>query len=225
MPEDLAQMPWQDILKALETGVMKAQGAALSSEERSAVAHFLGKSTSDTSSETADSCPANQRPKPSSNSWNGWGVDDRNTRFQPAQPAGLDAPEVSKLDVKWAFGFPNGTTGFNQPTVVAGRVYVGSQDGTLYALDAQTGCVYWRFKTRARIRDAVVIGPGPRAYVGDHRSYFYALDANTGALIWERKVDDQPFTHITGAAKLHAGRLYIPISSSEENAAANPKYA
>jgi polyvinyl alcohol dehydrogenase (cytochrome) len=61
--------------------------------------------------------------------------------------------------------------------------------------------------------------------VGDLRSNFYALDANTGKLIWERKVDDQPFTRITGTAKLHEGRLYVPVASQEENAAANVNYA
>jgi polyvinyl alcohol dehydrogenase (cytochrome) len=224
MPEDLAQMPWQNILAALETGVMKAQGASLTPAERSAVARFLGKSSSDASSESTGSCPANQSPTPSRNSWNGWGVDNQNTRFQPAEAAGLNAAEVSNLHLKWAFGSPNGTAAFSQPTVVEGRVFAADQNGVVYALDAKTGCVYWRFRAKGRVRGAVVIGPGRRAYFGDLQSNFYALDANKGALLWGRKVDDQPFTRITAAAKLHEGRLYVPIASSEENAAANPKY-
>jgi mono/diheme cytochrome c family protein len=43
--DDLAQMRWQDILKALETGAMRAQGSGLTPAERSTVAHFLGKDT------------------------------------------------------------------------------------------------------------------------------------------------------------------------------------
>jgi polyvinyl alcohol dehydrogenase (cytochrome) len=104
-------------------------------------------------------------------------------------------------------------------------VYVGSNDGTVYALDAQTGCIYWMYQAKAMVRDAVVIGPGPRAYVGDLQSNFYALDANTGKLIWEKKLDNQAFTRITGTAKLHDGTLFVPIASQEENAGANPYYS
>jgi polyvinyl alcohol dehydrogenase (cytochrome) len=43
LPEALATRPWEDILKALETGVMRAQGAQLTPEERRAVARYLGK--------------------------------------------------------------------------------------------------------------------------------------------------------------------------------------
>jgi polyvinyl alcohol dehydrogenase (cytochrome) len=224
--DDLAQMRWQDILKALETGAMRAQGSGLTPAERSTVAHFLGKDTG--AIEMTGFCPANQKPVASQAAWNGWGVDNQNTRFQPAPAAGLDAAKVGSLKLKWAFGSPNGTTGFSQPTVVDGRVYVGAQDGTVYALDAHTGCIYWRYKAKARIRNAIVIGPspqGPRAYLGDHESNFYALNADTGALLWSRQVDDQPYTQITGSAKLVNGRLYVPISSAEENAAANPTYA
>jgi polyvinyl alcohol dehydrogenase (cytochrome) len=75
------------------------------------------------------------------------------------------------------------------------------------------------------VRDAAVIGPGHRAYIGDLESNFYALDTNTGKLIWQKKLDDQAFTRITGTAKLYNGRLYVPISSQEENAGANPFYS
>ena len=224
MPEDLAQMPWQFILQALETGVMKPQGSALTADQRSEVAHFLGKNVMEATSEMTGLCPAGQKPQTTGHSWNGWGVDDRNTRFQPVEAARLDAAQVPKLKVKWAFGVPNGTFGLSQPTVVDGRVYASSQEGTLYALDARNGCTYWKFQAKARIRDAVVVGPDQQVYFGDHLSNFYALDSQTGSVIWQRRVDDQPATHITGAAKFHDGHLYIPISSSEENSAADPTY-
>ena len=43
-------------------------------------------------------------------SWNGWGNDNSNTRFQPAAQARLTAADVPKLKLKWAFGFPTGET-------------------------------------------------------------------------------------------------------------------
>ena len=224
LPEALNNLPWQAILKALETGSMKAMGAPLSAADKIAVARYLGKAGPAVLPEMKGFCAPDAKPKAGA-SWNGWGVDDKNSRFQPAKAAGLTVEQVPKLQLKWAFGFPDTVTAYSQPTVVGGRVYTGSNDGTVYALDAQSGCLYWMFQAKAMVRDAVVIGPGPRAYFGDLESNFYALDANTGKLVWQKKLDNQPFTRITGTAKLHAGRLYVPITSQEENAGANPQYS
>jgi polyvinyl alcohol dehydrogenase (cytochrome) len=225
LAEALATRSWEQILAALETGSMRAQGVELTPEERRAVARYLGKAGPTVLPPMTGHCPANSKPKSSSRSWNGWSPDDRNTRFQSAKGAGLTAEQVPSLKVKWAFGFPDTITAYGQPTVVNGRVYIGSNDGTVYALDAQTGCLYWTYQAKALVRDAVIIGPGPRAYFGDLESKFYALDANTGRLLWQRKLDDQPFTRITGTAKLYKGRLYVPIASQEENAGAIPSYS
>src|SRR6266567_1208173 len=225
LPEALGQLPWQAILKALETGSMKAIGAPLSAADKIAVARYLGKAGPAVLPEMKGFCTPGAQPKAAGSSWNGWGVDEKNTRYQPAKAAGLTAAQVPQLRLKWAFGFPNTTTAYSQPTVVDGRVYTGSNDGTVYALDAQSGCLYWMYQAKAMVRDAVVIGPGPRAYFGDLESNFYALDANTGKMVWQKKLDNQPFTRITGTAKLHDGRLYVPITSQEENAGANPQYS
>ena len=218
----MATMPWEDILRALDSGVMKAQGASLAADERKALARYLGRVDSSVPAPMGGHCPAGSMPVPGS-SWNGWGADDFNTRFQPAA-AHIDAGSVGRLRLKWAFGFPNGATAFGQPTVVDGRLYTGSNDGTVYALDARSGCIYWMFQAQTLVRAAVVIGPGPRAYVGDLDSNFYALNADTGSLLWQKKLDSQPFTRITGAPKLHDGRLYVPIASQEENAGSQPQY-
>lgn len=225
MPEALANLSWQDIVKTLETGSMRAIGAQLNAADKMAVARYLGKAGPPVLPEMKGFCPAGAKPAGGGSSWNGWGVDDRNTRFQPAKAAGLTAGQVPKLQLKWAFGFPNAVTAYSQPTVAGGRVYTGSNDGTVYALDAQSGCLYWMYQAKAMVRDAVVIGPGPRAYFGDLESNFYALDANTGNVVWQKKLDNQPFTRVTGTAKLHDGRLYVPIASQEENAGANPQYS
>src|SRR5580704_6281184 len=165
------------------------------------------------------------KPKAGSSSWNGWSTDNQNTRFQSAKAAGLTAEQVPQLQLKWAFGFPDTVTAYGQPTVVGGRVFTGSNDGTVYALDARSGCLYWTYQAKAMVRNAVVVGPGARAYFGDLESNVYAVDANTGTLIWQKKVDRQPYTRITGTMKLYDGRLYVPIASQEENAGAVPSYS
>ncbi len=72
--------------------------------------------------------------------WNGWGVDPAtNARFQPASAAGLSAAQVPSLKLKWAFGLPLAEEAHSQPTIVGGRVFLGSDAGTVYSLDAATG--------------------------------------------------------------------------------------
>jgi polyvinyl alcohol dehydrogenase (cytochrome) len=164
--------------------------------------------------------------------WNGWSPTAANTRFQPADQAGLTAAQVPNLKLKWAFGFPDTLSAYGQPTVAAGRVFVGTQNGTVYSLDAKTGCTYWTFKTQSPIRAATTIGArrtgaGERAYAvyaADQSAHVYALDAQTGDLLWAHKVDDNAGARVTGAPTLYQDRLYVPVASSEEGTARNPAY-
>ena len=165
--------------------------------------------------------------------WIGWGGSVTNTRFQPADQAGLTAAQVPNLKLKWAFGFPDTISAYAQPTIASGRVFVGSQNGTVYSLDAKTGCTHWTFKTQSAIRAATTIGPRETAagereqtlYVADQSAHVYAIDARTGDLLWAHKVDDGPGARVTGAPTLYQDRLYVPVASSEEADARNPAYS
>jgi polyvinyl alcohol dehydrogenase (cytochrome) len=157
-------------------------------------------------------------------SWNGWGNDPTtNARFQPAKAAGLTANQVPQLKLKWAFGFPGVDQTNGQPTIVGGRVFIGVDTGAVYSLDATTGCVYWSFQADASVRTAISVGPvkGHGAAkqgisFGDVRANVYMLDAATGKLLWKVKVEDHAVARITGAPTIYEGRLYVPVSSSEE---------
>ncbi len=159
--------------------------------------------------------------------WNGWGVDPTsNARFQPASAAGLTAAQVPALKLKWAFGLPLADEAHSQPAIVGGRIFVGSDAGTVYSLDAATGCVYWSFQTDGAMRVSVSIAPvkGPgttkyAAYFGDQKANMFGLDAESGKLLWKVKVDDHPVAQITGAPTLYEGRLYVPMASAEERTA------
>jgi polyvinyl alcohol dehydrogenase (cytochrome) len=148
-------------------------------------------------------------------------------RFQPAAMARLNATSVARLKLKWAFGFPGVTEAYGQPAVFGGRVFVGSADRHVYALDVRSGCVAWTFDAGSRVRTAIEIGPlGARsaAYFGDQNGSVYAVDADSGALIWKTRVDAHPAAIITGAPVLAGGKLFVAMSSQEEAMAANPNY-
>jgi len=130
--------------------------------------------------------------------WTGWGNDPTsNARFQSASSAQLTAADVPKLKLKWAFGFPGADEAWSQPAIAAGRVFVGSDAGTVYSLDAATGCVYWSFQAEGGMRDVINIAPGSGAtkyalYFGDMRANVYSLDAETGKQLWKVRIDDHP---------------------------------
>ena len=217
-------MPPESIVSALSIGAMRKQAGNLSQAERVAIAEFLtGKHVSAAPPANVNACPSRGSTQ-SNSSWNGWGVDLSNSRFQPADAARITAEQVPKLKLKWAFGFPAVFTAYAQPVVVAGRVLVGSAAGMVYSLDAATGCSYWTFQADAGVRTAITVGPGNIAYFGDLRAQAYALDAATGKLLWKKSLDPHPVARITGSPKLYEGRLYVPVSSREEWAAASPDY-
>ena len=237
-PAALREMTPEKIYDALVSGTMQTQGQALSDVQKRGVAEFmsgrpLGSARQGDAANMPNKCasnPALSNPAAGA-SWNGWGADLSNTRFQPASAAGLTAAQVPRLKLKWAFGYPTGVSANAQPTIAAGRVFVGSDNGFVYSLDARTGCVYWSFENGSIVRNALTIGPvtgqGPARYAvyfGDGKANVFALDAQTGRLLWKTKADPHFIARITGGAKLYDGKLFVPVSSSEEFSSGNPDY-
>jgi polyvinyl alcohol dehydrogenase (cytochrome) len=229
-PEVLRGRSPQAIIDALTAGSMKYQGLALSGGERRAIAEYLTgrKLRAPLSSNTIGNC--GRRPPPgdprAGPHWNGWGPSIDNTHAQPADQAGLTAEQVPRLHLKWAFGFPDATSAWAQPTIAGGRLYVGSQNGTVYSLDAASGCAVWTFVAQGGVRASISIarvrGVNGRAtasdvaYFSDQKGFAYAVDAATGKQIWVRKVDEHPLVRLTGSPALYDDRLYVPTSSYEE---------
>lgn len=230
--ETLQRLSPNAIVDALESGAMRAQGSKLTPEERRLIAQFLtGKTLGANAQASAKSGLCNSAKAfsiaPGEPEWNGWGAGLSNRRFQSANAA-LSASEIPKLKLKWAFGFANDLAGCTQPTIVGGRVFVGSVSGKVFALDAKTGCTYWSFHASAGVRSAISVAqignpqpPRYAAFFGDLHANVYAVDASTGQLIWKTPVDSNPLAGITGAPAFYDGRLYVPVSSFEE-AVANP---
>ena len=228
------------IYKQLTAGVMVVPARKLTDQEKRDVAEYLGGRPLDLNrSGSAQTMPNRCKRHPPMGdpstlpAWNGWSAEVGNTRFASLKTSGITPEQVPHLKLKWAFGFPGaGGTAYGQPTVAAGRIFVGSDNGYLYSLDASDGCVYWSFQAKAGVRTAPVIGPVTTAgttkyavYIGDMRANVYALDAQSGKQLWSARADDHITAHISGAAALHAGVLYVPVSSAEEVVAPLPTYA
>jgi len=239
-PEALRAMPPERIYAALGTGgVMAGPGAALSDAERRRIAEFmagrpLGSAARGAAATMPNRCAHNPTvTDPNSHPlWNGWSSDSENSRFQPAVLAGIAASDVPHLRLKWAFGYPSGVSSNAQPTIASGRIFVGSDNGYFYSLDARSGCVYWSFEAGSIIRSAAAVGRIPSAhgharyavYFGDGHANVFALDAQTGSLIWKVRADDHFVARITAGPRLYRDKLLVPVSSSEGYGAASPDY-
>jgi polyvinyl alcohol dehydrogenase (cytochrome) len=228
-PEALKTRSPASIIDVLTNGAMRVQGASLNGLERRAIAEYLGGAIAgDPTGATSGRCNSSARfHYTDKGSWNGWGASSANTREQSHADVSLTAEQLPKLELKWAFGFPDATSAWAQPAVVGGWVFVGSQNGTVYGLDANSGCIHWYFSADGGVRTAISVRGhwgGGTVYFGDTSANAYALDAQSGHLLWKTKVEAHPLARITGAPALYKDRLYVPMSSYEETQGARPEY-
>ncbi|HTC33921.1 MAG TPA: PQQ-binding-like beta-propeller repeat protein [Bryobacteraceae bacterium] len=216
------------IQRTLESGLMKQQAAPLSPDERQRIASFLGTAVTleRRRDEIANPCPAGAAFT-NGPAWAGWGGDFSNTRFQSEKDAGFSAADVPRLKLKWAFAFPDTSTMRSQPAVYRGRVFVGGQDGSVYALDMLTGCVHWSTIVQAQVRSGITVGEAagnPALFFADSAGFVYALDATSGKQLWKARPDEHPATAVTATPVYYKGRLYVGAASREESLSISPGY-
>jgi polyvinyl alcohol dehydrogenase (cytochrome) len=225
----LSHLTADQVFQALTAGPMRQQAAGLEQEDLRQLAVFLTYKNPGTWPQpepNANMCKEPATLDAGGPRWSDWGLDPENTRFVP--DPGFTAADVPKLKLKWAFGFP-GSEVVGQPTRAGNFLFVPSVAGRIFALDARTGCTYWTAEAGASVKTAITLGPGPgakgmSAYFGDMAGNVHAIDALTGRSLWTVRADAHPLAQVRGTPKLYKGRLYAPVSSGEESAAADPAY-
>lgn len=220
------------IYAAITTGSMSGQATGLSDENKRTLAEYiaerrLGIGAIGDVKRMSNLCASKTKfDDLSRQAWNGFGLDAGNTRYQTE--GGLARNDIPRLRLKWAFGFPGVGQVWGQPSVAAGTLFIGVDTGYVYAIDAATGCVHWSFLADTGVRTAPRVGflRDKRAVVwfGDLKANAYAVDASTGALIWKTSLDPHIRARISAAPAYFEGRLYFPVSSTEEVAPPPPLY-
>ena len=231
VPAVLKQMTPESIYSTLTTGNMATIAKGLTDQQKRDISEWvggrrLGAAESGDAKKMTNVCASNPpiRDLTSKPSWNGWSADLSTTRFQPAKAADLSPAQVSRLRLKWAFGMPAAASVYGQPTLVDGRVFVSSDAGFIYALDAVTGCVHWSIpgadwrtqRYHGRKNESRRRRGRYAAFFGDIHGNIYAVDTTNGELLWKHVIDAHPLSRITGATRMYNGRLYVPVASLEE---------
>ena len=223
----LRTMSRQAITGAMQTGLMKLQAQNLSSLEMDAIARYL--SIELVTESSADIGCDGDLEFSAGPGWLGWGNSLTNDRAQKTELNESSPPNPESLELAWAFAVPEADRMRSQPTVGGGVVFTGSQTGSVYALDAKLGCVWWTFNALSEVRGSISVELGkgdlPESlYFGDFQGHVYKLEALTGKLVWRRRVNPHPSTTITGSPVIYEENLFIPLSSTEIVAAINSDY-
>ncbi|MGH2760632.1 MAG: PQQ-binding-like beta-propeller repeat protein [Actinomycetota bacterium] len=193
-----------------------------------------GLSASPAASQTASSCaPARH----AGGDWPTYGHDLSNTRSQPAEKS-IGPQNVASLAPAWAFtpstAVPAGADGggfSNTPTVSDGCIFLTSNTGWVFALNADTGAPVWRTVLRGAgqaLVGGVIVG-SPTAhkgvvYVGVSRPgspYVAALDQKTGKILWRTTVEGQPNSFINAGPVLFGGLVFQGFAGYEGNTEAS----
>ena len=178
----LQMMPADMIFAALDAGAMRSQAAETDQGTKARGGSYLG-GDKPALAAAAPKCSGraalfDTRLAPAAS---GWGITADNHRYIDEQTAGLQAADLPRLELKWAFAFPNAQRARSQPAIAYGAVYVGSQDGTVYALDVDTGCVRWTYRASAEVRTAIVVEAPEAARARNGRLAFFSATCWRGS--------------------------------------------
>jgi outer membrane protein assembly factor BamB len=83
-----------------------------------------------------------------------------------------------------AWKFATGGYVVSSPVLDHGAIYFGSDDGNIYAVDAETGIQKWKFATHGAVRSTPAVDSG-LLFAFSYDGYLYAIDAAKGTLRWK----------------------------------------
>src|SRR5215469_5206909 len=112
--------------------------------------------------------------------WPKFHYNDAGSGYNPREHT-LSTGNVARLTAKWALN--TGGAIESSTAVVNGVVYIGSDDGDVYAVEAATGAKIWAHHVGGSVASAPAVARGV-VYVGSTSGTMYALSAATGAKLW-----------------------------------------
>jgi polyvinyl alcohol dehydrogenase (cytochrome) len=145
--------------------------------------------------------------------WRMYGHDYHNTRSQPAEKR-IGPPEAIGLQPAWTFS-TNGKGDFTGTPIVAdGCMYVASNEGWAFAVNADTGERVWRTKLSEGVNSSLAVAGG-RVYAAISHvgtPSVAALDQDTGRTLWRRVITSQPGSDVYSSPVVFEGMVFSGFS-------------
>jgi len=140
----------------------------------------------------------------------------------------IAANNVSRLGLAWSIDITDSAMDVvAESLVVDGVIYVSGPQSRVYAMDASSGELLWKFDPQvrldqaingsysARVNAGVAVYQG-KVYVGTGHCRLVAVDARTGKEAWESPVCEASQTGITGAPHVAKGKVFIGYNGSDD---------
>ncbi len=145
--------------------------------------------------------------------------------FSPLQQ--ITDKNASGLGLAWYLDIPGGMGVVAEPIVVDGVIYISAPQSVVYAVDAASGKVRWKFDPQIRLNQAIngsysarvnagVAVWNGKVYVGTGDCRLIAIDAAAGTQIWEATVCEPTQTGITGAPHIAKGKVLMGFNGSDD---------
>ena len=123
-------------------------------------------------------------------------------------PPGTTSPEVLSVDTvrnlseAWRIEGISGTT--SRPVLFEGTIYFGAYDGTLRAVDAETGRQLWTADVGTATLPGSPLDMDELVVLGDTAGLLHAVNRQTGTLLWSMRLDGHPHAALFGSPVLAA---------------------
>lgn len=210
---------------------MKNLKAALIAVAAIIFAAFVAKSLPGHSSAAKESEPGNvnvARVLAEEQSGTNWPVNGRDfgeTHFSPLKQ--VTYKNVQKLGLAWYLDIDSPMGMSSEPIEVDGVVYVTTSLAVVYAVDAVTGKVLWKFDPHeqrgastqnsyaVRANRGVAVWEG-KVYVATGDCRLMAIDAASGKQVWASQICDPVQTGTTGEPHIADGNVLIGYNGSDD---------
>ena len=159
---------------------------------------------------------------------NNWMVNGRTNdskHFSPLKQ--INDQNVGNLGLAWYLDYDGAMGIVSEPIVVDGVIYVSAPLSKVYAVEASTGKLLWKYDPQIRLDQAlngsysartnggVAVWNG-KVYVGTGDCRLIAIDAATAKKIWEATVCEPLQTGITGAPRVAKGKILMGYNGSDD---------
>jgi quinohemoprotein ethanol dehydrogenase len=157
-----------------------------------------------------------------------WLLNGRNFEAQHFSPLKqINEQNVAALGLAWYLDIDSAMGIVSEPIVVDGVAYVSAPQSKVYAVEAASGKLRWKFDPHVRLNLAingsysartnggVAVWEG-KVFVGTGDCRLVAIDAASGKQAWESPVCDATQTGITGAPHVAKGKVFMGYNGSDD---------